>query len=131
MKIAVGYDGSEPAKLALNVARDHARSFKAEKVYIMTALEGYPADQMSHKKAAEANLAYAEGFFKKEGLPYEAVLLTKGLTAGEAIVSFAQENGIDEIIVGVVQASKVGKLIFGSTAQHVILHAPCPVITVK
>ncbi|MEE4599851.1 MAG: universal stress protein, partial [Desulfobacteraceae bacterium] len=27
--------------------------------------------------------------------------------------------------------SKVGKLLLGSTAQYVVLHAPCPVITIK
>ena len=39
--------------------------------------------------------------------------------------------GVGEIIVGIVQKSKVGKLLFGSTAQYVILNASCPVVTVK
>jgi len=38
---------------------------------------------------------------------------------------------VDEIIVGVKRRSKVGKLLMGSTAQYVILQAPCPVVTVK
>ena len=41
------------------------------------------------------------------------------------------ENKIDEIMIGVRSRSKVGKLIFGSTAQAVILGAHCPVMTVK
>jgi nucleotide-binding universal stress UspA family protein len=38
---------------------------------------------------------------------------------------------IDLIFLGIVKKSKVGKLLFGSTAQYVILHAPCPVVTVQ
>ena len=38
---------------------------------------------------------------------------------------------IDEIIIGVRKRTKVGKLLLGSTAQYVVLHAPCPVITIK
>jgi len=38
---------------------------------------------------------------------------------------------IGEIIIGVRKRSKVGKLLLGSTAQYVVLHAPCPVITIK
>jgi nucleotide-binding universal stress UspA family protein len=53
------------------------------------------------------------------------------LTPGEILVEFARNNSIDEIVIGVKRRSKVGKLIFGSNAQFVILSAPCPVITVK
>jgi len=49
----------------------------------------------------------------------------------EHLVNFAEENEIDEIIVGVRTKSRVGKFILGSTAQYVILKAPCPVVTVK
>jgi nucleotide-binding universal stress UspA family protein len=46
-------------------------------------------------------------------------------------VAFAEENKVDEIIIGVRSRSKVGKLLFGSTSQVVILQANCPVVTVK
>ena len=36
----------------------------------------------------------------------------------------ATENGIDAIIIGVHRRSKVGKLVFGATAQYVILTPP-------
>jgi len=45
-------------------------------------------------------------------------------------VEFAQDNKIDEIVIGVKRRSKVGKMVFGSNAQYVILNAPCPVVTV-
>lgn len=44
------------------------------------------------------------------------------------------DNRKDEnmkIIVGIEKKSKVGKFIFGSNAQYVILEARCPVMTVK
>jgi len=55
----------------------------------------------------------------------------RGLQPGEDLVQYAEENQIDQIIIGVRQRSKVGKLLFGSTAQYVILEAPCPVVSVK
>jgi nucleotide-binding universal stress UspA family protein len=58
-------------------------------------------------------------------------LLIRGLAPGEDILEFAKESNVDEIIVGVKRRSKVGKLLMGSTAQYVILQAPCPVVTVK
>jgi nucleotide-binding universal stress UspA family protein len=53
------------------------------------------------------------------------------LQAGEDLVMLAEENKVDEIIIGVRRRSKVGKLLFGSTAQYVILNASCPVVSVK
>lgn len=47
------------------------------------------------------------------------------------LVGFADHNDIKEIVIGVRRRSKVGKLLFGSTAQYVILIASCPVVSVK
>ena len=63
--------------------------------------------------------------------PYEVQLMLTDLTTGEQLVKFAEDQGIDQIFLGIEKKSKVGKLLFGSTAQYVILHAPCPVVTVK
>jgi len=65
------------------------------------------------------------------GIKNETHLLIRGFEPGEDIVTFARENKVDEIMIGVRSRSKVGKLIFGSTAQAVILGAHCPVMTVK
>ena len=62
--------------------------------------------------------------------PYEVQLLLTDLTSGEQLVKFAEDLKTDLIFLGIVKKSKVGKLLFGSTAQYVILHAPCPVVTV-
>jgi nucleotide-binding universal stress UspA family protein len=53
------------------------------------------------------------------------------MTPGEDLVDFAKEQAVDEIIIGIKRRSKVGKLLFGSNAQYIIIKAPCPVVTVK
>jgi len=131
MKIMVGYDGSSPAKEALKLAKEHAKSFNAEKLFVVSSLEGDAQDQVRNLEKAEQDLAYAEVFLKDSGSAIETKLLTQGLSPGEGLVEFAKENDVNEIIIGIVKTSKVGKLVFGSTAQYVILKAPCPVVTVK
>jgi nucleotide-binding universal stress UspA family protein len=53
------------------------------------------------------------------------------MAPGEDLVQFAKDNAVDEMVVGVKRRSKVGKILMGSTAQFVVLQAPCPVVTVK
>ncbi|MBW2141118.1 MAG: universal stress protein [Deltaproteobacteria bacterium] len=130
MKIMVGYDGSG-AKEALKLAKLHAEAFKASKLYVLSSLEGDTQGQVANLEKAEQDLAYAEVFLKNSEFETETKLVTFGLSPGEALVEFAKENEVDEIIIGIVKTSKVGKLVFGSTAQYVILKSPCPVVTVK
>ena len=62
---------------------------------------------------------------------YDTHLVITKLSPGEELVEYAKRNKLDEIIIGAKRRSKVGKLMFGSTAQHVTLNAPCPVVSVK
>ena len=130
MNILVGYDGSKVANDLLELAKQHAKAFNG-KVHIVTSMMGGPQVPREDFEKAEKDLNYAKAAFKKEGIAHEAHLSVRGLSAGEDLVKYAEENQIDEIIVGVRRRSKVGKLVFGSTAQYVILEAPCPVLTVK
>jgi nucleotide-binding universal stress UspA family protein len=130
MKIIVGYDGSDVGRRALLLAGDHAKAF-AGKIYVLTSLVGGPQESLEDIQKAEAGLEYAENLLKRDNIPCEVHLLIRGLTPGEDLVEFANETEADEIIVGIEKKSKVGKFIFGSNAQYVIIEAKCPVMTIK
>ena len=129
VKILVGYDGSAPAGNALRLAQVHAWAFGAEVIHVLHAkVTDLPAKE--HERDRQ-DMEKVRRELEKEGLPCEAHLLIRNLEPGRHIVSFATEHEIDEIVIGVTMRSKVGKFIMGSTAQHVILEAPCPVVTTK
>ncbi|WP_254531583.1 universal stress protein [Natrinema gelatinilyticum] len=50
---------------------------------------------------------------------------------GSSIVDLATSTGADRVIVGGRRRSPTGKAVFGSTAQEVLLSAPCPVTFVR
>jgi nucleotide-binding universal stress UspA family protein len=130
MKILVGYDGSNGAEKALALAQNHAKVFKAE-IYLVTSLEQGPTLQKDDIEKAEDDLERLKRPFDSDGIYCETDAVVSHLSAGEDLVQFAIDNSIDEIFIGIKKKSKVGKLVFGSTAQYVILNAQCPVVSVK
>ncbi len=130
MNILVCFDESNASLSALNLAGKFVKAFNA-KLFIITSMRGGEEDSAKEIKRIEKNLNQLKQRFEDLGAACEVHLLIRGLSPGEDIVQFAQENDIDQIIIGVEKKSKVGKLIFGSTAQYVILEAACPVVTVK
>ena len=130
MKILIGYDGTNSAKDALQLAKFHAKAFGAS-VEVVTSMQKGTEAQTEEIEQSERGLEYAKSLLEEADIPCNTHLLIRGLSAGEDLVEFANENQIDEIIVGVKRRSKVGKLLMGSTAQYVILQADCPVVTVK
>ncbi len=130
MKILVGYRGTNVGKDLLELAANHARAFAGE-VLVMTSLPGGEKTGVEQIKEAEEKLEEAKQFLTDRGIRHEAHLLVRGNSPGEDLVSFAAETGCSEIIIGVKSRSKVGKILFGSTAQYVILKAGCPVVSMK
>jgi nucleotide-binding universal stress UspA family protein len=49
----------------------------------------------------------------------------------DAVVQVAQRLGARLVVLGLRSRSPVGKLVFGSTAQRILLDATCPVLAVK
>jgi nucleotide-binding universal stress UspA family protein len=130
MKILVGYRGSNIGQDLIKLAVLHARAFAGE-VSIVTSLWGGEKSSSEQIEEAQERLAAVEKILTGQGIKNETHLLIRGKTPGEDIVSFAQEINCDEILIGVKSRSKVGKILFGSTAQFIILKAPCPVVSIK
>jgi len=130
MEIMVGYDDSRVAKNALDIAMQHAQAFNA-RVHIVTSMVSGIDIPKKEFDRIEKKLKYAESLFRDKNISCKTHLLVRGLKAGEDLVQFAKDTDIDEIVIGIKRRSKVGKLFFGSTAQYIILHATCPVLTIK
>lgn len=130
MKFLVCYDGSTAATEALKLAQMHAGVWKAELevVYVLSREE-----PLKHTfiKNEEDNLANKLKTLLGDGdISYNGRVYVTSLAVGEQLVEYAESKKVDQVFVGITKTSKVGKLLFGSTAQYVILHSPCPVVTV-
>jgi nucleotide-binding universal stress UspA family protein len=130
MKILVGYNGGEAGRLALSLAKDYAKTFNGF-VYIVFSMEGGTSEKQSDIIRAEETLDLARTIMVEAGIDHEAQQSVRGLSPGEDLVKFAEENQIEHIFLGIKKKSKVQKTILGSTAQYILLQAPCPVTTVR
>jgi len=131
MSIMVAYDGSEVAKEALKLATLHAGAFKEDIEVVQAAEDGDDLDY-SDVHRLEQNLENEiNTLMNGTDIPFKTTLLVSSSTPGEDIVRHLKLRESRMIFMGVRRRSKVGKLLFGSTAQYVILNAACPVVTTK
>jgi len=130
MKIMLCYTGSRSSRSALNVVIERAKLLNA-KLFLVASLEKGTEDKQKTIGELEGALKSAEEELKKEEIPCETHLLVRGMTPEDDLLAYAEEQKVDEIVIGIRKRSKMGKLLFGSTAQYLILNAHCPVLTVK
>ena len=131
MKFMVCYDSSKEAKKTLELAREHAKVWGATLEVINSIMRDLSLKRSFIEKKEQAIEYEINEFLGGSGISYKAELLIDTLHPAEQMVQYAEKEEIDQIFIGIEKKSKVGKLIFGSTAQHMILTAPCPVVTVK
>jgi len=130
MKFMVCYDGSTAATEALKLAQKHAKVWDAELEVVNALTREEPLKHSFIKQSEEKLEEELKTILGDDDISYNAQFFVTSLTPGEQLVNFAENQKVDQIFVGITKTSKVGKFLFGSTAQYVILHSPCPVVTV-
>ncbi|MHC4792577.1 MAG: universal stress protein [Planctomycetota bacterium] len=130
MKFMICYDGSEAAKSALKLAQQNAKGLDVKLEVVNTITREIPLKHAQIKKKEDNLKKEVTDMLGGDDVSYETTVLVTSLTPGEQLIQFAQDEKVSQVYIGIIKKSKVDKLIFGSTAQYVILHAPCPVVTV-
>ena len=131
MKFLVCYEEANPSAVSLKEAQAHAKVWNATLEIVKAVTRELP---IKHSKILEMEKEMETSVSEQIGddnVSYNVQLLVTSLEPGEKLVKFAEEEEIDLIFLGIIKKSKVNKLFFGSTAQYVILHASCPVVTIK
>jgi len=130
MKILVCYDGEDDNTKLVEKAKDRAGESDAT-LYLLWVLTGSEVGVLDKLEPARKELGKVQASLQEDGIQSESKVMFGAAAAADSIIEYAKENAMDEIVIGVQKKSKMEKVIFGSTAQKVILDAPCPVLTVK
>lgn len=140
-RILVPTDFSETADAALAYAKPLAAQFGAtlHLVHVFSdpyVLPAYAPDVYAGVPATlreEALAQVADELKLRAGHNPAKRIVTAtltGLTARE-LVRYADEHGIDLIVMGTHGRQGVAHLLLGSVAEHLVRIAPCPVLTVR
>lgn len=132
MKIMLCLDPKDETHEFLEIAAAHAKAFKGQVLVVAS----HVIDDKDYPKRIEPTdqkLAKARDLLAAEGTCCTTKIAFRGFEddMGEHLLAIAREHQVDEIIVGVKNRSKVGKVLLGSVAQFLILNADCPVVAVK
>jgi universal stress protein A len=139
-RILVPVDFSESSQKALQYAISFARQFKAE-ILLLHVADPTPiviTDPMggiaSYNTSAGNETAVKELVeWRKEVAPAASVRMSirTGERPWEEIIHTAGEDQIDLIIMGRHGHTGLARILLGSTAEHVLRHAPCPTLVVR
>ena len=125
------YEKTPAGIAAVKIAQQHAKVWEASIEVVSTLTRDIPIKHARLKEKEEQLELEVRELFSEFPYPINVSLLTDDIEAGEQIVNFAERKKADLIFLGIKKKSRVGKILFGSNAQYIILNAPCPVVIVR
>ncbi|GAA4091850.1 universal stress protein [Mucilaginibacter panaciglaebae] len=146
-KILIGVDNSKFADNAAQYGFDIAHKFKA-KVGLVHIVEPVvlPYNNTTDPLMGAADLGMADvnlvdiqsnaskvivdSFIKKYGGDLEITHFSEFGDTADGIIQCSRDFGADMIVVGTHSRSGLDRLLMGSVAEHVVRHAPVPVLVV-
>jgi nucleotide-binding universal stress UspA family protein len=128
--VVVGYVPKPEGEAALGKAIDEAKLRGTKLVVVNSHRGGHEFDADAARKA-EQELDAVRARLDESGVSYDLRQLVRGFEPAEDLISIAEANSAELIVIGLRRRSPVGKLILGSNAQRILLDAHCPVLAVK
>jgi len=142
-KILVAIDGSEISMNAVDCAIQMAKKHNSRvialhviKIRIATAYLLAPSDTLRQLNNKD-NQEFIELFepiqtkAKENSVKLKTEIVESVMSEAGAIVTYAENENVDLIIIGSRGRSGFKKLLLGSTASGVVTYATCPVMIVK
>jgi nucleotide-binding universal stress UspA family protein len=136
-KILCAVDDTEYSKAAVAVAVELAKAMDAEITFLAVnqligsyghgGVSTYLWDNATVKRVLDGATAAA----KKGGIKAFKSASMDSRDIARAIVVFAEENGVDHVVVGTGGKSGVSRLMLGSISSDVLARAHCPVTVAR
>jgi nucleotide-binding universal stress UspA family protein len=137
-KILCAVDGTDQAAHAVAFAAELARATGAELTLLAVneLMSGYgrKGDVATHvwdEAELKGILDNGAAAAKKAGAAAPKTVGATSRDAARAIVMFAEDEGMDHIVVGTGGKGGVKRLILGSVSRDVVFRAHCPVTVVR
>jgi nucleotide-binding universal stress UspA family protein len=128
--IVVGYVPKPEGDAALDRAIAEAK-LRGDKLVVVNSHRG--GREYDHEDASkdDATMTAVKAKLEGAGVDFDLRQLVRGFEPAEDLISVAEANSADLIVIGLRRRSPVGKLILGSNAQRILLDAHCAVLAVK
>jgi nucleotide-binding universal stress UspA family protein len=136
-RILIVWDGSRPARRALDVGIDLARRYEAEVVAVSIAHSpGHAetgADRLESVEAARLYLTDTFGRVRDRadriGVPLEQVVI-EGDHPAEHLLAYAHDHGFDLIVAGHHRGTRSGRLLLHGLTERLVAAGTIPVLVV-
>ncbi|MGN0065528.1 MAG: universal stress protein [Nocardioides sp.] len=128
--LVVGYVPKPEGEAALRAGIAEAR-LRGSKVVVVSSHRGGAEFDGAKSEAAEAEMERVRAVLTDSGVEFDVRHLVRGFEPAEDLLSIAEANDAELIVIGLRRRSPVGKLVMGSNSQRVLLDAKCPVLSVK
>ncbi len=128
--VVVGYVDKPEGEAALQRGIEEAK-LRGSKLVVVSSHRGGDGFDGDAERSSEESLSKVNALLDGAGVEHDVRHMVRGYEPAEDLISIAEANDADLIVIGLRRRSPVGKLILGSNAQRVLLDAHCPVLAVK